>query len=79
MSNFIAKLGFGVTLILFGLRLFFKPQWYAILRDTHMDFSDHHRFWGVVCILAGGIFLWIVLQQRVKKRKGVQKAGEKEV
>ena len=41
----------GVGLICFGLRLFFDPMWYPILRDTFV--TDNNYFWGTISILVG--------------------------
>ncbi len=66
----------GGALIMFGLRLFFAPRWYAILRDTYMDFSDHHHFWGIVWIFVGCLFIWMVIRQKKKnKDKRTTKKG----
>ncbi len=69
MSEFAGKVGFGVLLILFGLRLFFKPKWYAVFRETYMDFTDGHRVWGVLWMLVGVAFLSLVVHQKIKNKK----------
>ncbi len=69
MFDFIPKVAFGALVFIFGLRLFFKPKWYAFLRSYHFDFTDHHHIWGVVWMLIGILFLWIVIRQKIRSNK----------
>jgi hypothetical protein len=69
MSDFVWKTVFGITLFLFGLRIFLNPRWYAIFRSYHVDFSDHNHLWGVVWMLGGIVLTWIVVRDEMKKRK----------
>jgi hypothetical protein len=69
MSDFAWKIVFGTALFAFGLKVFIKPRWYAFLRDTYLDFSDHNHFLGVVFMLLGSAFLWLVIRHEVRNRK----------
>jgi hypothetical protein len=70
------QLVFCALLIALGLQLFFKPSWYAFLIDTYLNYSDHNRFWGSVCMLAGVTFLALVIRRRMKnKKKGDHEVG----
>ena len=56
MTNYIGQICFGILVFLFGLRIFISPKWYAILKDTYLDFSDHNRFCGSVSMVSTPFF-----------------------
>jgi hypothetical protein len=69
MSDFIWEIILGVSLFGFGLQIFIQPKWYAFLRQTYMDFSDHNRFWGVIWMFGGSLLIWIAIRQKMKSKE----------
>ncbi len=73
-TDYFGQILFGIAVFLFGLRIFVSPRWYAIFKDTYVDFGDHHRFWGSVSMFAGLAFsvlaLWIKARSKKSKNAG---------
>ncbi len=77
MIDYFAQVGFGVTLFLFGLRIYVSPRWYAVFKDTYLDFSDHNRFWGSVCMVVGAAFVALTVWLRTKSKRKSEKLGDR--
>ena len=79
MIDFVAQIGFGVFLIMFGARLLIQPRWYAVFRGTYVDFSNYHILWGVVWIVAGTLLLFLTIRRKISirnKRKETEELRE---
>ena len=79
MINFIAQIGIGVSLFIFGLQLFFKPRLHNIFYGFYWDLTGHNRFWGCASMVAGIVFLLMAMWARAKSKKKGDDTGDNNI
>jgi glucose uptake protein GlcU len=66
---FIAQLGIGVLIFIFGLQLSSNRPPRSFIYGVYWDFGDHNRFWGLLCIAVSIGFTALAIWARAKSRK----------
>jgi tetrahydromethanopterin S-methyltransferase subunit E len=79
MSNYWGQLATGMILFAFGLKMFLKREWYALLKDTYLDFGETHALWGVIwmsiAVIISCVAIVQIIRMRLEKRKKERKEG----
>ena len=60
--------GLGITLILMGIFIIIKPQFYHHIFEFQFDFTGYNIPLGIAMIVLGVAFIWTEVKNKLKKR-----------